>query len=225
MSIQVYVCFVIDCTASMSVWIEEAKNKTVEIMDNVKRDQPNATILVGFVGYRDYGDARQYKVVDFSPAEYTMNAIQDVYAEGGDDEAEDVAGALFRALHLCWSAGDVRMIFHIADAPAHGLDFHSATVSDRFPRGDPNGLDPRDSVEKFSFLNIDYTFVKTSNTTDSMIEKFAKCYAHGGMFQVLDLRPQGPRVSICSDPAMNLSREVTRHITQSIAMYTSSQAP
>lgn len=220
MSIQVYVCFVLDCTASMGVWIREAKHKIVDIVDNVKRDQPDANVLVAFVGYRDYGDTRQLKIVDFSPAEYTMHAIQGVYAQGGEDEAEDVAGALFQALHLSWGNADVRMIFHIADAPAHGMDFHTPIVSDRFPRGDPDGKDPRDSVEKFSFLNIDYTFVKINDMTDMMVEKFARCYVQGGQFQVMDLQAQES-----GDPENVMSREVTRHISSSITRYTSSQAP
>ena len=212
-SINVKVCFVMDCTASMEPWIHEAKTRTVQLTREVQRQHPIANIQTSFVGYRDYGDEEPMIVLPFQTPQATQEQIQGIRAEGGDDIAEDVAGALERALHQDWAGADVRIVFHIADAPAHGLDFHAPHVSDRFPRGDPNGLDPRDFVERMSYLDIHFTFVRIHKSTDAMIEEFFNCYTKGGSFKVIDLRNQH-----------RFGDEVTRSISASITQhYTTSQ--
>ena len=218
--INVKVCFVMDCTASMGPWIRQAKTRMVEIVESVRRQHPNTNILAGFVGYRDYGDEEQHIVIPFQSADATMHQIQPIQPEGGDDCAEDVAHALFRALHMDWNDAQVKIVFHIADAPAHGMDFHGIRISDRFPRGDPHGIDPRDSVEKMSFLNMDFTFVKINESTDTMIDQFHNCYGHGGTFSVIDLYTQGKRRG--GDP-VEMHEELSRAVTRSITNYISSQ--
>ena len=211
------ICFILDCTASMGVWIAEAKQKTVEMVTDICTANPDAEVQVAFVGYRDYSDLKKIEVIGFTTPEEAQVAIQWLEAEGGGDEAEDVATALFTALHLNWT-GEMKFIIHIADAPAHGLDFHTPDVSDQFPRGDPNGRDPRDSVEKFSFLNMNYTFIKMSQDTDMMIREFEKCYTQGGAFTVLNLVPQ----KTIGDGSARLSESVSRHVSDSIRRRTSS---
>ncbi len=224
-TIYVKICFVLDCTASMSPWIRQAKTRMVELVDNVRRENPQAEILVSFVGYRDYGDAEQFIVIPFLKAQDTMEQIQRVQADGGDDQAEDIAHGLQRALHMDWTNSHVKILFHIADAPAHGLAFHHPRLSDRFPRGDPHGLDPRDIVERMSFLGIDFTFVKVDASTDTMIEQFHTCYANGGTFSVIDLYSQGHvrRVVELGDPI--LCDAMTVAVNRSITTYTASQVP
>lgn len=226
MTVLVKICFVMDCTASMEPWIEQAKSKISEMTLAINTKHPNAEILVGFVGYRDYGDDNRITVIPFQAPKHTMREIRYVTAEGGDDAAEDVAHAVMEAHHLDWREADVKCVIHIADAPAHGLQFHGPAVSDRFPRGDPGGIDPRDYVERMSFLDIDYTFVKITNSTDTMIEQFHNCYGHGGEFRVVDLRPQHYDRSL-GDPQGHvsnlLSAAVSREVTQSIHRHTASQ--
>ena len=223
--VNVKVSFVMDCTASMGPWIYQAKTRMVELVHQVQKEHPAANIQVSFVGYRDYGDDERIIVIPFQKAEETMAAIREVDAEGGDDQAEDVARALEIAVHQDWSDSDVKIVFHIADAPAHGGAFHSLYISDRFPRGDPDGLDPRDFVEKMSFLDIHYTFVRIHDCTDTMIEHFHNCYTKGGSFCVIDLFSQKRRRRGDGDPeslSNTLSHAITQHITQH---YTSSLAP
>jgi len=222
----VKICFVMDCTGSMEPWIQQAKTKIAEISRKIELENPGAEVLISFVGYRDYGDEQRSIVIPFQEPKYTMREIRGVIAEGGDDQAEDVAHAMMDAHHMDWREADVKCVFHIADAPAHGLQFHSPSVSDRYPRGDPNGLDPRDFVERMSFLDINFTFVKINGTTDTMIEQFHNCYGNGGEFRVIDLRPQRFDASL-GDPQGHvsnlLSEAVSRDVTQSIRRYTSSQ--
>lgn len=220
MAVHVKVCFVMDCTASMEPYIHHAKTKMTSLIENVIREHPNAQIQVSFIGYRDYGDEERMIVIPFQTAVDTMYQIRNVEAIGGDDIAEDVAHGLEAALHQDWSEADVKIVFLLADAPAHGAVFHSASVSDRYPRGDPEGFDPRDFVEKMSFLDMNFTFVRIHERTDTMIEVFENCYAQGGTFTVMDLRPQS-----LDNHADVLSAELTRSITHTITQhYTASQA-
>ncbi len=222
--INVKVCFVMDCTASMEPWIYQAKTRMVELVERVRDEHPHASVLVSFVGYRDYGDNEKIIEFPFQPAVTTMTAIRGVEAEGGDDQAEDVAHAMFRTLNQDWSSAAVKIVFHIADAPAHGEMFHTLRVSDRYPRGDPHGLDPRDFVEKLSFLNIHYTFVRIHDCTDTMIEQFHNCYVQGGTFSVIDLLNQRKARRGTMDPE-HLGEALTRSINASITQHcTSSQA-
>ena len=212
-----------DCTASMEPWIRQAKTRMVELTDQVRKEHPAATLEVSFVGYRDYGDEERVIHFPFRTPQETMAAIQDVEAYGGDDVTEDVVTGLQTALYQEWDGADVKIVFHIADAPAHGLMFHDLSISDKYPRGDPNGLDPRDFVEKMSFLDIHYTFVRIESSTDTMIEHFHNCYTKGGSFSVVDLTAQ--RGQNGGDPtalSATLTESITRHITQH---YTSSLAP
>lgn len=225
-SLLVKLCFVMDCTGSMEPWIQQAKTKIAELTNNIQSDNVGATVLVAFVGYRDYGDTERSIVIPFQDSRSVMREIRYVFAEGGDDEAEDVAGGLMNAHRLDWNGADVKFVIHIADAPAHGLAFHSPILSDRFPRGDPDGMDPRDFVERMSFLDVNFTFVKITHITDMMIEQFHNCYRHGGEFNVIDLRPQHYDRSL-GDPQGHVSElltnALTRAVTLSIQRYTSSQ--
>lgn len=216
-----------DCTASMEPWIYQAKTRMVELMDGVRDTHPRANIQVAFVGYRDYGDEEQMIEIPFQVPADTMAAIRNVQAEGGDDQAEDVAHAMFRTLHQNWSNTEVKIVFHIADAPAHGEAFHTLRVSDRFPRGDPHGLDPRDFVEKLSFMDVHYTFVRIHESTDTMIEQFHNCYVQGGTFSVIDLMNQRSRRrgSIRTGDPDQLGGALTRSINATLTQHcTSSQA-
>lgn len=221
MSIRVKICFVVDCTGSMDPWIQQTKTKMTQMTEQIQTEHPNANILVSFIGYRDYGDTEQIIEFPFDTSHVTMRRIRGVFAEGGDDEAEDVATALRYALHQDWSDSDVRNVIHIADAPAHGLEFHSPSISDRFSDGDPDGYDPRDFLERMSFLNMNYTFVKICSSTDKMIDVFHSCYKQGGSFNIINLEPQGRGFHRFE----MLSAAVSRDVTQTITNYISSQVP
>lgn len=211
----VKIAFVLDCTASMDPWIRAAKTKIREIVDNVLAEHPDSDVKVGLMGYRDYDDEQRFIPVDFTTPEEVMSALRNVVAEGGEDEAEDVAHALQQTLAMSWDNADIRMVFHIADAPAHGLAFHRPSVSDRFPGGDPEGLDLGGLLHIMSNQAFVYTFVKITNTTDTMLDAFYNAWTGPGMFQVLDLRAQRAHD--------NLSPNVSRVVNETIDRYTLSQ--
>lgn len=224
----VKIAFVLDCTGSMEPWIHESKTKIQQIISQNRKEHPAAHFEVALVAYRDYGDKTRMRVIDFSSPSQIVQVLDPIHAEGGDDEAEDVAGALDRTCGLTWGPSDVRLVFHIADAPAHGMMFHAPRVSDRFPQGDPDGNDPRSLLRHIAHQEIQYTFVRITSSTDMMIDVFHDVYSHaGGVFRVIDLHPQSydgryGRVT-SGNMADVLSPAVTRIVSDAVTQYTSSQ--
>ena len=220
---RVKICFLVDCTASMGPWIHQAKTKMSDMVGDIRSEHPNAIVQTAFVGYRDYGDQEKLIVHDFQDPQTLMRNIRNVEALGGDDQAEDVLNGLERALRSVeWANADVKCLIHIADAPAHGLWFHSIHLSDRYPRGDPSGVDPREYVERLSFLDVQYTFVRITDDTDKMVGVFHDVYNQGGSFRVIDLvpqdagDPQNTEESLMTILSQNVSQSITRHISSQV---------
>lgn len=181
-----------DCTGSMGPWIEAAKQHIQTLIYEARGQYPGATFEVGFVGYRDYGSDEPHITVDFTDAEELVRRIHTIYSKDGDDEAEDVAWGLYHASKLSWDNADMRIVYHIGDAPAHGEFFTQGLVSDRFPGGDPKHLDPRMIIKEWSERGYHYTFIRITHLTDGMIEHFHNAYIGDGTFHVIDLSRQGP---------------------------------
>lgn len=223
----VKIAFVLDCTGSMEPWIQEAKTKIQDIVASTREQHSNAHVEVAVVAYRDYGDLVRRRTIDFAGPHDAQHFLQDIHAEGGDDEAEDIAGALDRVCGLTWGPSDVRMVFHIADAPAHGRIFHEPRVSDRFPDGDPDGKDPLLALQFLAQQDVDFTFVRITSSTDKMIDVFHDTYMnYAGRFTVIDLTPQtydGRYGARRANMAELLSPAVTRSVSAAVSRYTSSQ--
>lgn len=61
-------------------------------------------------------------VLDFSEhVDAHLNVIKNIEAGGGQDEAEDVVGALRKVLDLDWTS-NLKVLFIVADAPCHGVE-------------------------------------------------------------------------------------------------------
>eukprot|EP01114_Cavostelium_apophysatum_P005747 TRINITY_DN16918_c0_g1_i1.p1 TRINITY_DN16918_c0_g1~~TRINITY_DN16918_c0_g1_i1.p1 ORF type:complete len:428 (-),score=111.64 TRINITY_DN16918_c0_g1_i1:78-1361(-) len=170
-------CFLMDCTGSMSPWIQQATAKISDIMDAAAKIDTRAITRVAFAGYRDIGDGSQrFDIVDFterSEIDTIRARLQQVRASGGADGPEDIAGGLDQALKLSWKAS-TRLLIHIADAPCHGRQYHS--MGDDYPSGDPEGKVPENLLRKFCDRSVDFYFCKINNSTDQMIAIFKRVY-------------------------------------------------
>jgi hypothetical protein len=199
----------------MEPWLRMARNEILNIIDYVEERHPYADVAVAFVGYRDHGDANRLLIHPFSDVPPLMNFLDTVQAMGGDDIAEDVAGALQHVHTLDWSRTDVAMIYHIADAPAHGLRFHNGDISDRYPEGDPLGLDPLAAVRQFARNGAHYTFVRITTATDRMTDLFARAYTSGtGRFAIVDMSGRS---------ASALPARISSGMDETITQYSASQ--
>lgn len=117
------VAFVLDTTGSMRNLIEGAKRKIWSIATAIVDANPQATIRMALIGYRDHGDAY---VTDRYPLTTDINALYgkllSYQAQGGGDWPESVNEALHLAINnLDWTEGSRarRLVFLVGDAPPH----------------------------------------------------------------------------------------------------------
>ncbi|RIA81488.1 hypothetical protein C1645_864608, partial [Glomus cerebriforme] len=118
-SMDVDLCFVLDCTGSMSSHIAAAKDCILQVSNKCKSINPNIKLRIGFCGYRDhYNDSNRLQLFDFTDKyEKFTKFLQGVSAISNDDDPEDVLGGLNAAItQLSWRNG-TRVLFHIGDYP------------------------------------------------------------------------------------------------------------
>ena len=166
-------CFLVDCTGSMSSYIQEVKEKIQSIIERSKKMLPDLNFSVAFVGYRDHCDgADRVVVLDFTTSILEFQSFMgSVGAKGGGDTPEDVFGGIEEVTKLSWSR-QTRILFHIADSPCHGTRFHDPSVGDEYPNGDPRGLRIEDLLSKLEGLQVIYWFAKLGSMTDLMVQVF-----------------------------------------------------
>ena len=193
------IAIALDCTGSMQAWIDAAKQQVRNILRDLSAEHVGATFRMAAVLYRDFGDHHSdfdhFRVIPFTcDMDDFQRQIQDVQARGGDDEAEDVAGAFRHMNNLIWT-GDVRVLFHITDAPPHGTRYHEITAGDRYPDVDPAGNSLESEVQTLAMNGVHLVIVKANDSVNKMIQEFSQLYARipGSMFRVENLAGQvGP---------------------------------
>jgi len=189
---KVNVAIVLDVTDSMQEWIDICRDTLYEIIKSLQKKYNDTVFNLAFVGYRDFGDTVPFIVIDFTDdISLIQKTIQSIDADGGDDIAEDVAGALEKVLQLSWTQNSVNIVLFITDAPPHGTLYHSILVSDQYPKGDPFGRDPKSQVTDLFSRGIDLTFFRITSETDNLIfaiDDAAKSYDVN--FTVLNIEKQ-----------------------------------
>jgi vacuole morphology and inheritance protein 14 len=112
--------FIIDCTGSMSAWINASKDEITSIIEYVRTQNYGIQIRVSIVAYRDIRDSKRFEVLPFTEdTALPKKFISGLVADGGDDGPEDIAGGFKLALEQEWLA-KARYAILIADAPCHG---------------------------------------------------------------------------------------------------------
>ena len=183
------VAFLVDCTDSMSPYINNVKLGIEHVVESITNMFENK-MKVAFVGYRDYRDGRK-KIQCFQFTESIANFkknVSKISAAGGDDFTEDVLGGLEAAIRkLRWTSKN-KVLFHIADAPQHGGRFHNlGKEADDYFDKQPPGLSIEYLIKEIKRLNILYLFTKINNTTDKMIKEFNRV-AGREIVKYLDLK-------------------------------------
>lgn len=217
---EMFVAILIDCTSSMQPHIDAAKKAVTDVLKKMQEANPNTVLKVALVGYRDFNpfkpilpqehEAGQYEILDFTDDMTNVHtALKNARADGGDDIAENMAGALNKVGKLSWptetSPHITEKVMIIADAPPHGRDYHDPDVSDNFPRGCPLGFDPKSQIAGFARKDIDVIVVRlVKHTLDKMIEVFDAAYQGGRIpgstadFIVMDaIQQSAPSSSYC----------------------------
>ena len=105
----------------------------------------------------------------------------------------------------------MQILFHIADNPCHGKEFHNDNVGDDYPNGDPEQRDLKNLIKKIVDREIYYYFgYIIESTTEKMIEAFDQHY------QELGKRAIKIDTFDASEPP-NLDESVYRSISSSIS--------
>jgi hypothetical protein len=119
---EIQIAFMVDATGSMSDELEYLKVELVDVISEVRNENPNYSIITGSVFYRDQGDQYVTKVSDFtSTTDNTIKFIKEQFADGGGDFPEAVHSALQESVNtLQWSEqAKSRILFVLLDAPPH----------------------------------------------------------------------------------------------------------
>ena len=149
----------LDCTSSMSTWIERSKKTLQEIISNVVASTDGLRVRVCFVGYRDHCDAQRFSISPFTEdIAQIKEFISKVGAMGGGDFPEDVVGGLRKCLDQNWTPGSTRQVFHIFDAPCHGRKYCDGW--DSYPEGSPEGLELEPLMREFRDNSVAFTCIK-----------------------------------------------------------------
>ncbi len=176
---KVDLAFMVDITGSMQPWIDGVRNAIDEVMTGAAE---MSELRVAFIGYRDLKDDPEFEIRQFSSdLEQFKQFLASVKATGGHKSAEDVFGALEHVPKLRWSPTSAsRVLFHIADHPCHGTEFHNPgyTAGDDYPNGDPKGRSLQTLMNQLNNAFITYNFGKIRSYTDTMIEKFGQALGY-----------------------------------------------
>lgn len=117
------IVFALDSTGSMGGLIEGAKRKIWSIANSALEASGKGGLKIGFISYRDRGDAYVTKRFDLTgDIDAVFENLQSFQADGGGDGPESVNQALHEALgRFSWGKDkqSLRIIFLVGDYPPH----------------------------------------------------------------------------------------------------------
>ena len=117
------VMFVIDATGSMGDEMRYLKSEIDDVIGKVKENNPTSKVSLAMMVYRDLKDEYVTRYSDFTEDIAAQKAfLSKQNASGGGDIEEAVDTALDEAVNKQWSSRGTKLIFHVADAPAHDKD-------------------------------------------------------------------------------------------------------
>ena len=114
------IMFVIDATGSMGDEMRYIQEEINDVISQVKKDNANANLTLAMMVYRDTGDQYVTRYSDFT-TDYVKQQefLSKQSANGGGDFEEAVEVAMKEAMEKQWSENSTKLLFHVADAPAH----------------------------------------------------------------------------------------------------------
>ena len=178
---------ILDTTSSMGYFIDKFKFQFLQIIQDIRKEIPEAIVYVGLIGYKDIFDKElgdDYLDYDFTTNyEKLKNKIEEIEPDGGIDIPEDIPGAFqlaFDKIGRTWK-GNTKIAILITDSPCHGVDFHNLDQNndeqrDEYPNGDPENRDIKELVRKFVKNKISLFCLELNKMTEKMYGIFKKIY-------------------------------------------------
>jgi len=176
------IVFLIDSTASMGPYIEAAKSESKNISKILRNTYPEMNFQYGYIFYRDPIDSKEdiHEMINLTDQVNDLPyEIGKIKAIGGGDLPEDWVGAYKKVNNdINWRNGN-KVIFHIADAGAHGKRF---TPSDKYPDEEKKLIK---EIEKCCSKNIKiFAFVIEEDSRKSFIECKKIYQSKGGTYEI-----------------------------------------
>ncbi|CAM9111425.1 unnamed protein product [Ectocarpus sp. 13 AM-2016] len=196
--VTVDIAFVIDSTGSMAPVVNSVRahmfmilngNEGHSIVSKVKEEYPDLELEIRCASllFKDFNDAAQFSESRFDDGkhftentDYFLESTRNNFrATGGDDQAEDIAGALRKATEWKDWSGQARFLLLFTDAPCHGSDFSAGFTDDHADQSDA------------SKVGFHAAFAAAIKNKISILH--CECYreaterTHQGMQQALDL--------------------------------------
>lgn len=137
--------FCVDLTSSMTPFIQAARQHMVNILRALAATN-QADLRFGISGYRDYSEegppCEVYPLSsDLEKTQGILNRLQARSPADNKDAAEAVFAGIVQCLNQSWRPGAYRIVLLVGDAPPHGCGADAQPFPDRWPEGDPTGLD------------------------------------------------------------------------------------
>ncbi|KAM3135089.1 hypothetical protein pb186bvf_012735 [Paramecium bursaria] len=180
--LQPKLCFVIDTTKSMYNY----RQTIMQIVDQIRYNQNNPDF--SFVLYKDVNQKKggKYDGLNFSNRQQQIKQfIENTCYEGGDDEPDDLNGALEQALSYSWVTEKQpkeinQQIIVITDSPCHGQQYHN--LFDDYPNKDLMQV-----IEQIKEYKIRLTIYTFNGSTDLMIKQIRQHFSmHSDYFRHID---------------------------------------
>jgi len=138
------IAFVVDCTGSMTSWLESAKRQIRKIITQITSKTMFKVVRFALVEYRDFGGEGGYgsdryvtRKKEFTSRINEIQSYVDAMRVGGGGNCEALSTGLYEAASLTWNNDAMRIIVHIGDQCAHGM----GSSGDSYRDGSPNGRD------------------------------------------------------------------------------------
>lgn len=98
-----------------------------------------------------------------------------MWADGGGDYAEDVAGAFEMVLNKTWRS-NARFAMLVADSPCHGKNCYYGKYNGDYPNGVQGQRNISDLVEELAENKISLFCIRITTDTERMFKMFEKIY-------------------------------------------------
>lgn len=116
--------FIVDITASMGAFIDDARSRMKSILETLTTKYP-VSLQVGMSLYRDHpsqGDPFVTAVFDLMDVDKIQPIIEEITVDGGGDAPEAVIDGIIDGVNtMSWRDKSRRIAFLIGDASAHGM--------------------------------------------------------------------------------------------------------
>ena len=182
------IVFLLDITSSMESYLENFKVQFNPMIENIRKECPEALVYIGFIGFKDLNDLElgdDYINIDLTTNYEKINEIiNNIEPDGGDDIAEDIAGAFELCLNQSWKA-KAKITFLITDSPCHGKEYHDLDEEqkeDKYLDENPKGRKIGDIITEIFGKSISLFCLKLNKNTDKMFEKFKEKYDETRLF-------------------------------------------